>query len=327
MLISCDDLRKLRVIPADFPNAVLTVKSTNKLASLKPKLLRKFDRTLSDDLNPQPMKCSSMSISLQEDAIPICVTTARRGRVPKYYESESKKTVDELLERQVIAPVEEPTTWCSPAFFVPTAAFFVPKADGKSVRLVTDFTALNKFVKRPTHPFPSTHEIIEAIPPDAKLFCKLDAVHGYFQLALDERSSRLTTFLILQGRFRYLRAPMGLNASSDEWCRQSDIIIRGLPFAMKIVDDTIIWAKDEKELEDRVETVLKRCEENNITISRKKLELGDSIHFAGHIISDRGICPDDEKFAALRNFQQPCNLKELRSFPGLVAHSPQTRHA
>ena len=26
MLISCDDLRKLRVIPADFPNTVLTVK-------------------------------------------------------------------------------------------------------------------------------------------------------------------------------------------------------------------------------------------------------------------------------------------------------------
>ena len=48
MLISCDDLRKVRVIPADFPNAVLTVKSSNKLASLKAKLLQKFDRTLSD---------------------------------------------------------------------------------------------------------------------------------------------------------------------------------------------------------------------------------------------------------------------------------------
>ena len=32
MLISCDDLRKLCVIPADFPNAVLTVKATNQLA-------------------------------------------------------------------------------------------------------------------------------------------------------------------------------------------------------------------------------------------------------------------------------------------------------
>ena len=159
---------------------------------------------------------------MEDNASPTCVTTARR--VPKHFEPESKKTVNELIERGVITPVEEATTWCSPAFFV-------PKADGRRVRLVTDFTGLNKYVRRPTHPFPSTREIIEAIPPEAKLFCKIDAVHGYFQLALDERSSKLTTFLIPQGRFRYLRAPMGLNASSDEWCRQSDIIIAGLPYA------------------------------------------------------------------------------------------------
>ena len=86
----------------------------------------------------------------------------------KHYEPESNKTVTELIERKVIAPVYEPTTWCSPAFFV-------LEADGKRVRLVTDFTALNKFIRRPTHPFPSTREIIESIPPDAKLFCKLYA--------------------------------------------------------------------------------------------------------------------------------------------------------
>ena len=67
MLISCDDLRKLRVIPADFPNAVLTVKQPNPLSSL----LRLYDKTLSDDLNPEPMKCNSMTISLEADAIPI----------------------------------------------------------------------------------------------------------------------------------------------------------------------------------------------------------------------------------------------------------------
>ena len=119
MLICCDDLRKLRVIPADFPNAVLAVTQPTQLSSLKAKLLRKFDKTLSDDLNPEPMKCSPMSISLASDAIPICVTTAQR--VPKHYEPESKKTIEELIERQVIAPVEETTTWCSPAFFVPKA--------------------------------------------------------------------------------------------------------------------------------------------------------------------------------------------------------------
>ena len=112
---------------------------------------------------------------------------------------------------------------------------------------------------------------------------------------------------------------MGLNASSDEWCRQSDIIIAGLPYAMKIVDDTIIWAATESEMEERVSTVLQRCAKNNITISRKKFELGSSIQFAGHLISDGGIRPDDEKFAALRDFKQPKNIKELRSFLGLVA--------
>ena len=78
MLISCDDLRKLRVIPADFPNTVLAVNQTNMLAQLKAKLLQKFDKTLSDDLNPEPMRCTPMSIAFQDNAAPTCVTTARR---------------------------------------------------------------------------------------------------------------------------------------------------------------------------------------------------------------------------------------------------------
>ena len=81
MLISCDDLRKLLVIPADFPNADLSVKTNMQQSALKLKLLSKFDKTLSDELNLSPMKCAPMSIKLQADAVPICVTTARR--VPK----------------------------------------------------------------------------------------------------------------------------------------------------------------------------------------------------------------------------------------------------
>ena len=101
------------------------------------------------------------------------------------------------------------------------------------VRLCTDYRELNKMVKRPVHPFPSTREILQAIPVTAKYFAKLDAVHRYFQLALDEESSKLTTFLLPQGKFRYTRAPMGLNASSDEWCSRSDVVIEGLPWTEK----------------------------------------------------------------------------------------------
>ena len=72
---------------------------------------------------------------------------------------------------------------------------------------------------------------MQSIPEDAKYFAKLDAVYGYFQLALDEESCYLTTFLIPSGRYRYLRAPMGLSSSSDEWCRYSDFVIEGCKFA------------------------------------------------------------------------------------------------
>ena len=43
----------------------------------------------------------------------------------------------------------------------------------------------------------------------AACFAKLDATHGYFQIPLDEEASKLTTFILLLGRYRYLRAPMG----------------------------------------------------------------------------------------------------------------------
>ena len=77
------------------------------------------------------------------------------------------------------------TDWCSPAFFV-------PKADMVRVRLVTDYTHLKKYVKRPVHPFPGKAEILQAIPSTATCFAKLDTVHGYFQLALEPKGSLIT---------------------------------------------------------------------------------------------------------------------------------------
>ena len=149
--------------------------------------------------------------------------------IPLRYEPQTDSVVQDLIDKNVITKVDIPTNWVS-------SVFFVPKPDGICMCLVTDYTKLNKFVHRPIHPFPSTRDILQSIPHGQKLFAKLDAVHGYFQLALDEESSYLTTFHLPQGRFRYLRAPMGLNASSDEWCHHSDVAVEGLEWCMKIVD-------------------------------------------------------------------------------------------
>ena len=130
--------------------------------------------------------------------------------------------------------------------------FFVGKGDGKSVRLVTDYTKLNSYVDRPVHPFPSVIDILQSIPSEAKYFAKFDAVNGYFQIGLDNESSKLTTFILPSGRYQYLRIPQGLNASSDEWCRRSDLITEGLFWCRKLVDDILVWASTKEELFQRL---------------------------------------------------------------------------
>ena len=69
---------------------------------------------------------------------------------------------------------------------------------------------------------------------------------------------------------------------------------------------------------ERTRVILNRCKEHNITISRKKLELGTELGFAGHIVSHNGIRPDDDKYRAIKEFPTPKNIKDLRSFLGLA---------
>ena len=110
-----------------------------------------------------------MHIHLMESAVPRKFTSAHR--VPLRYKEEAEKTVNELVKKGVIVPANETTDCFSPAFFV-------SKADKIRVRLVTDYTELNKHVKQPIHPYSITQEILQAVPKEAKVFAKLDAVHG-----------------------------------------------------------------------------------------------------------------------------------------------------
>ena len=44
--------------------------------------------------------------------------------------------------------------------------------------------------------------------------------------------------------------------------------------------------------------------------------MGNKIEFAGHIISDTGIRPDEKKFAAINHFPMPSCIKDVRAFLG-----------
>ena len=190
--------------------------------------------------------------------------------------------------------------------------FFVPKGNGKDVRLVIDHSDVNKFIRRPTHPFTGRPDLLASIPHDATCFAKLDTLWGYYQIELAEESRYITCFITEFWTYEYCRAPMGLNSSGDEFCRRSDDAIRYLEGILKLVDDILVFASSYDKLFQHVEAVLQHCMQHNITLSKKKIEIGKRVTFARFDISSEGHSPTAERIKAIIEFPTPhrprCNI-------------------
>jgi hypothetical protein len=193
-----------------------------QLGELKIKMLDKYSTVFSDTIHEKPIAGAPMKIHLRDD-IEITRQKCYVARAtPVHQQAAATKLEQEQEAAGIIQKVNKPTAWTSPGFFVPK-----PNGGG---RLVTDYTGprgLNSQILRPTHPFPAAHDIVQANPPSAKYFATADCVQGYFQLALNGDSRDLTMFMLPSGRWQYLQGPMGLSASSDDWCRKSDFVIKG----------------------------------------------------------------------------------------------------
>ncbi len=90
------------------------------------------------------------------------------------------KVIQGLLDTGIIVPVHGPTECTS-------QGHFVVKPDG-SARQVTYYTQLNKFVKWPVHPFPSSQNIAQHISPDSKVFAMFDCKFVYHQFKRAHKS-------------------------------------------------------------------------------------------------------------------------------------------
>lgn len=82
---------------------------------------------------------------------------------------------------------------------------------------------------------------------------------------------------------------------------------------------------------NRLAIVIEKCREHGIKLSINKFEIGQSVKFAGFIVSSTGMKPDPTKLSAIRDFPTPKSLTELRSFLGLAnqlgAFIPDLQHS
>ena len=330
-LLCWTHLIECKILPPDYPKPIKSVNTIESSspheadppvpsASLKPDemkqwFLEHFKDVLvtKEDLKRQKlkeMKGPPMRITLSEDAQPFKIHNARV--IPLALQEKTKTALDDMVALGIIEPVgDEITDFCAP--MVPTL-----KSDG-SVRITTDFKHLNKYVKRPSHPSTSAYAKLRQIKPGARFFCVMDCLQGYFQIKVSPEDKNLLCFMTPYGRYRYLRAPMGLRSSGDEFCRRTDEALSSIQNFVKQMDDILAWDTDYTQHIKHVYDILLCCRRNNITVNADKFIFGQpSAKFCGYIASQDGVEADPVKVEAIAKFPTPANITDVRSFMGLV---------
>lgn len=285
--------------------------SDKQKQEIREKLLAEFADVFHVGKELKPMKCPPMKIKLRDNAVAFSIRVPRR--IPHAWQNPVKSELDELVEQKVIAPIDDDDTteWCHPIVCV-------PKKDG-GVRVCVDLTKLNPYVIRPLHPLITPKDAVSQIPNGMRYFTVLDARKGYWQMELAPESQNLTTFLTPWGRYKFLRAPMGLSSTGDEFCHQGDKALSGLGNLQKVVDDSVVYDENFPAHIQRIWNVLTRCREKSISMNPKKLQFAEpEVAFCGYILNADGVKIDPNKIKAITEFPEPTNLTELRSFMGMV---------
>ena len=248
------------------------------------------------------------TIKLKPNAKPHALFTPRNVPLPL-----RTKVQAELMRMEsmgVISKVEVPTPWCA-------GMVVVPKQSGE-VRICVDLKFLNESVLREVHPLPKVETTLSQLS-GATVFSKIDTNSGFWQIPLDTESRLLTTFLTPFGRYCFNKLPFGISSAPEHFQRCMTKILVDIPGVVCHIDDVLIFAKTQKEHDERLRAVLQAIQKAGMTLNREKCQFYKSrISFLGHIIDHQGISQDPQKAKAITEMSPPTTVTQLRRFLGMT---------
>jgi hypothetical protein len=216
----------------------------------------------------------------------------------------------ELLDADIIEKAEGPTPWVSPVCIV-------PKPSGE-IRLCVDMRRANEAIQRERHPIPTIDEVLLDMN-QSTVFSKLDLKWGFHQIELAEESRGITTFATHCGLYRYKRLVFGITSAPEVYQHIIQQVLQGCEGVQNIADDIIVHGPTIELHDQRLTKVLERLQEKGLTLNPEKCEFRiPKITFMGHLVSDKGIGPTEEKVKAVVDAREPKTASEVRSFLGLV---------
>jgi hypothetical protein len=245
------------------------------------------------------------NIRTEPNVTPIALRPYRTSETKR---KEIDRQVEDLLARQLIRPSDSP--WAAP---VTLAA----KKDG-SLRFCVDYRQLNQKTSSYRHPLPLIKDHIDRVGRSS-IFTTLDAVSGYWHVALDEESIEKSAFITQSGHFEWLVMPFGLKNAPSTFQRIMQGLLKDFEGVEVYLDDIIVHTRTKEEHISLLSRVLAKLAENGIRLRRDKCHfLAKEIEYLGHVITNGSVKPSPKKLEAIQNFPTPRNIAGIQSFVGLA---------
>ena len=276
---------------------VLNVDSTSAICKRHPKLF-------------QGLGCLKTPYHIQIDSsVPPVVSPPRNQ--PAAIRERLRNTLDEMEATGVIRKVDQPTDWVN-------SLVVIEKPKTKKLRICLDPRPLNAAICREHFQLPTIKDITTRLT-GARIFSKLDANHGYWQIPLSNSSQLLTTFNSPFGRYCFKRMPFGIKSAQEVFQKRMNQLLGDLPGVETDIDDILVWGTNQEEHDERLEAVLNRCEQINLTLNKEKCQFRvPEVTYIGHILNDKGIQPDPEKVRAIQDMPPPVDKKGVERLLGTI---------
>ena len=152
-----------------------------------------------------------------------------------------------------------------------------------------------------------------------EFFSTIDLRSGYYHIGLTEGSRSKSAFVVLIGRYEFLRTPFGLSQAPAYFQLLIDNVLQGCSkFAMGYLNDIIIFSRTEEEYLEHLEKIFQKLREYALKMKREKCDFFKKhLQYLGHLVSEVGFEPLLEKIKSIKNMPPLKTAKELKQFLGL----------
>ncbi|GFY21014.1 hypothetical protein TNCV_3990581 [Trichonephila clavipes] len=233
-------------------------------------------------------------------------------RLPFAKQDEVQKIIKHMKNNDVIEPSSSP--WASPIVLV-------RKKDG-STRFCGDYRRLNDVTKKDSYPLPRIDDTLDTLAGNT-WFSTLDLKSGYWQVELHPDDKEKTAFTTGQGLWQFKVMPLGLCNAPETFERLMETVLGGLSYEACVVylNDIIIMRSSFEEHLKYIRRMLQKLKGANPKLSPTKCHLfRREVTYLGHISSAKGVRTDSDKISAVKDWNCPTDVHQLRSFLGLCTY-------